>query len=182
MLGKSLKTYRWCVGNYLRLLKSEMNILRRCIRISRAIFGGFSGASMMSIWAGLENGIPTAESNPGELAPTNQQQLQWPRWGQFFENQGRAGEPTDVAQAQRLLDLYQAWVNSVSVENKTEIWKEMLEIHADQMFTIGLVAGVSQLVVASNRLRNVPETAIYNWEPGAMFGVHRPDTFWFASP
>jgi peptide/nickel transport system substrate-binding protein len=25
----------------------------------------------------------------------------------------------------------------------------------------------------------VPEEAVYNWEPGAHFGVYRPDTFWF---
>ena len=38
---------------------------------------------MMSIWIGLENGIPTADMSPEELAPTSQQQLQWPKWGQF---------------------------------------------------------------------------------------------------
>jgi peptide/nickel transport system substrate-binding protein len=26
---------------------------------------------------------------------------------------------------------------------------------------------------------NVPEEAVYNWEPGAQFGIYRPDTFWF---
>jgi len=24
----------------------------------------------------------------------------------------------------------------------------------------------------------VPEKGIYNWDPGAFFGVYRPDTFW----
>jgi peptide/nickel transport system substrate-binding protein len=24
----------------------------------------------------------------------------------------------------------------------------------------------------------VPQEAVYNWEPGAQFGVYRPDTFW----
>jgi peptide/nickel transport system substrate-binding protein len=33
-------------------------------------------------------------------------------------------------------------------------------------------------VVISNRLRNVPKEGIYNWDPGAHFGVYRPDTFW----
>jgi len=56
----------------------------------------------------------------------------------------------------------------------------MLAIHADQVFTVGIVRGVPQPVVVSNRLRNVPDTAIYNWEPGAHFGIHRPDSFWFA--
>ena len=36
-----------------------------------------------------------------------------------------------------------------------------------------------QPVVVSKRLRNVPRTGIYNWEPGAHFGIYGPDTFWF---
>jgi peptide/nickel transport system substrate-binding protein len=40
---------------------------------------------------------------------------------------------------------------------------------------------VLQPVVVSNRLRNVPEEGIYNWDPGAHFGMYSPDTFWFAN-
>jgi peptide/nickel transport system substrate-binding protein len=25
----------------------------------------------------------------------------------------------------------------------------------------------------------VPEQGFYNWDPGAFFGIYRPDTFWF---
>ncbi len=49
-------------------------------------------------------------------------------------------------------------------------------------FSIGLVANVRQPVVVSTRLRNVPRTGIYNWDPGAFFGIYRPDSFWFAEP
>jgi peptide/nickel transport system substrate-binding protein len=56
----------------------------------------------------------------------------------------------------------------------------MLAIRAEQQFSIGTVRGVPQPVVVSNRLQNVPAEAVYNWEPGAHFGVHHPDTFWFA--
>ena len=48
-----------------------------------------------------------------------------------------------------------------------------------QVFTIGLISGVLQPVVVSNSLRNVPKEAVYNWDPGAHFGVYLPDTFWF---
>jgi peptide/nickel transport system substrate-binding protein len=54
----------------------------------------------------------------------------------------------------------------------------MLQNHADNVWTIGLVAGVKQPVVIRNALRNVPSDAIYNWEPGAHFGIYRPDTWW----
>ena len=56
----------------------------------------------------------------------------------------------------------------------------MLNIHAEQTFTIGLISGVPQPVVVNRRLRNVPAKGIYNWEPGAHFGIYQPDTFWYA--
>ena len=46
--------------------------------------------------------------------------------------------------------------------------------------TIGLVGEVPQPVTVSPRLRNIPQRDYYNWEPGAYFGIYRPDTFWFA--
>jgi len=55
----------------------------------------------------------------------------------------------------------------------------MLLIWADQVYSIGLVAGVPQPIVVSTRLRNVPAEGMYNWDPGAHFGMYKPDTFWF---
>ncbi len=140
----------------------------------------FSGETLMSIWKGLENAVPTPAMSPHELAPTAQMQYHWPKWGLHQESGGQAGEPVDLPAAQELLALYAAWQSTFDAEERTGIWKTMLSIHADQVFSIGIVRGVPQPVVVTNRLRNVPETAIYNWEPGAHFGVHRPDTFWFA--
>ncbi len=67
-----------------------------------------------------------------------------------------------------------------SREKRAKIWRRMLDIHADQVFTIGVVAAVPQPVVVNKTLRNVPKKGIYNWSPGAHFGIYRPDTFWFA--
>jgi len=54
----------------------------------------------------------------------------------------------------------------------------MLKIHAEQVYSIGLINGTLQPVVINPRLQNVPEKAVYNWDPGAFFGIHRFDTFW----
>ncbi len=138
----------------------------------------FSGETLMSVWSGFENGVPTPAMDPSELAPTTQQSLQWPKWGQYYETSGKAGEPPDMPAAIRLMELNDAWRNARSDEERAAIWKEMLDIHADQQFTIGVISGVLQPVVRSNRLHNVPEKAIYNWDPGADFGIYMPDTFW----
>ena len=76
----------------------------------------------MSVWGGLENGVPTANISPDSLAPTSQQQLQWPKWGQHFETKGGAGEPIDIPEVERLMELRNAWVH-ISVVHGTREWE-----------------------------------------------------------
>ncbi|MGQ0653630.1 MAG: ABC transporter substrate-binding protein [Betaproteobacteria bacterium] len=140
----------------------------------------FSGEALLSVWSGFENGIPTADMNPEELAPTSQQQLQWPKFGQYYETRGKSGEKPDIPEAVELVKLNQAWRASATSEEREKIWHRMLEIHAEQQFVIGVVSGVLQPVVVKSNLRNVPEKGLYNWDPGAFFGIYRPDIFWFA--
>ena len=139
----------------------------------------FAGETVMSVWGGFENGIPTADMSPEMLAPTSQQQLQWPKFGQYFETSGSVGVKPDMAEAIELANLYTQWRDTASQEERKRIWQRMLAIHAEQQFAIGVVSGVPQPVVARVKLRNVPEKGLYNWDPGAFFGIYRPDTFWF---
>ena len=140
----------------------------------------FSGDALMSVWTGLENGMASADSAPDELAPTSQQQLHWPKFGQHYETSGKAGEAPDMPEVVELLKLAQAWRAATSRAERTKIWHRMLAIHCEQQFSIGVVNGVAQPVVVRNNLRNVPEKGIYNWDPGAFFGIYRPDTFWIS--
>jgi len=138
----------------------------------------FSGETLISIDKGIENGLATAAMSPWEFAPTSQQQLQWPEWGQYYETKGKAGEAPDLASATRLKGLYEDWLGAAAQPEQSRIWHAMLRIWADQVFSIGTVAGVLQPVVVSEKLHNVPEEGFYNWDPGAFFGVFKPDTFW----
>ena len=151
---------------------SQRNVFRNRI---------FSGETAMSIWSGIENGLITANSSPAEFVPTSQQSLQWPKWGQYYETNGKAGERPTGEHIIHLLELYQRWKNTAAQKEKSEIWEKILKIHSDQIYSIGLVAAVLQPVVVSSRLKNVPLSAIYNWNPGAHFGIYKPDTFWFAA-
>lgn len=139
----------------------------------------FAGSTLMSVWFGLDNAVPTAVSSPEELAPTSRYQLQWPKWGQHFQSMHRMGEPVDLAAARELLALNERWRVAANHFEKKVIWHKMLDIYTDQVFSIGLVGAVPQPVVVNNRLQNVPKKAIYNWNPGAHFGIYRPGTFWF---
>jgi peptide/nickel transport system substrate-binding protein len=139
----------------------------------------FSGETVMSVWSGIENGLATPDNSPDELAPTSQLQLQWPKFGQYVETGGKSGEAVDIPEVKELARLYKVWLEAATRQDRERAWHAMLELHAEQQFTIGVVSGVPQPVVARQTLMNVPEQGFYNWDPGAFFGIYRPDTFWF---
>lgn len=150
--------------------------------IQREVFRNrvFSGKTLMAVWSGMDNALPTADMSPQHLAPVSQQQLQWPKWGQYYETGGAAGEPPTLPAAKELVELNEGWGRATSATVREFIWRRMLEIQAEQVFTIGLISGVPQPVVVNRRLHNVPQKGVYNWEPGAYFGIYHPETFWYA--
>lgn len=149
---------------------SQRDVFRRRI---------LAGQTIMSGWAGMDNALVTPDMEPDTLAPTSPAQFQWPRWGQFFESNGREGERPALAEANDLLQLYQHWRVSVTRDERRKIWEEMLAINADQLFTIGVINGTLQPIVTSRELRNVPAEGLYSFEPGAFLGRYMPDAFWF---
>lgn len=139
----------------------------------------FTGETVMALWYGLENGIPTADTPPTEFVPVQQYSYQWPKWGQYYETKSMSGEPVQTEAAERLMALYEDWLKATGRKGRRAAWEEILKINAEQVYSIGLVAKVPQPIVVSNRLKNVPEKAVYNWDPGAQFGIYHPDSFYF---
>lgn len=167
-----LVTDHWrTVGISLFIRTSQRDIFR-----SRAM----GGEIMMSMWTGLDNGVPTADMNPGQLAPTADDQLQWPVWGMYYLSVGKKGKPPELPEAQKLIELVGDWHRSSTMEQRTKIWTEMLDLYTDQVFSIGIVNGGLQPVVRSARLKNVPDRGLFGFEPTAYLGVYLPDTFWMS--
>ncbi|MCJ8142513.1 ABC transporter substrate-binding protein [Ancylobacter sp. A5.8] len=158
------------IGIKLHVRGTQRDLLRR---------GVIAGNVKMSVWQGLDNALASPDMSPVELAPSNSMQFQWPLWGQYADTGGREGEKPALPAAAELSGLAERWRQSKTGEEREAIWKRMLEINADQVFTIGVINRTSQPVVVSNRLRNVPDVGIYSFEPGAYFGIYLPDTFWF---
>ena len=166
-----LVTDYWAkIGIGLFIRTSQRDVFR-----SRAI----GGEIMMAIWSGIDNGIATADMNPGQLAPTADDQLQWPVWGMHYQTADARGAPPELEEAAELLQLYKNWRISKTTGERTEIWQKMLAIYTDQVFSIGIVNATLQPVVRSAKLRNVPDTGLYSFDPTCYFGVYMPDTFWF---
>ena len=140
----------------------------------------YSGLTHIAMWSGIDYANVRAENPPLELAPTDQVQLQWSQWGLYHASKGRSGQkPTDPG-AIRLIELLHRWEAAESAGQRRDAWRRMLEIYADRVYSIGIVGGVIQPVVVNVRLRNVPKTGVWAWDPGGHLGIYRPDTFWFA--
>jgi peptide/nickel transport system substrate-binding protein len=137
-----------------------------------------AGDTNMSVWAGVDNGAPTADFSPQEFVPTDPYQLQWPMWGTYVSTQGTAGQKIDDPAAAKLVDLYNQWLVSQDSATREKIWTEILDIHADQVFSIGIVTATLVPVVVSNKLHNVPAEGISSFDPYGYFGVYEMDAFW----
>ncbi|MCJ2133841.1 ABC transporter substrate-binding protein [Methylobacterium sp. J-026] len=137
------------------------------------------GLTVMVAAQGLDLAVPTAIMPPTELSPAQPEHYSWPAWSLSAESHGKSGEPCDVADVQRLLDLDRQWRDTTDAGTQATIWREMLMNHARNTWVIGTVAGALQPVVGAARLINLPQRALYSWEPTAMIGVQRLDEmFW----
>jgi peptide/nickel transport system substrate-binding protein len=90
------------------------------------------------------------------------------------------GEPPDMPEAIRLMELSEEWKHTTSPQRREAVWREMLNIHAEQLFGIGILSGAPQPVVVNKRLRNIPAVGNWAWDPGAHFGMYRIDEFYFS--
>lgn len=158
------------IGVKLYVRSSQRDIVRRRL---------VAGKTMFTLASGLNKGLAVSSMAPEELAPVSAVQPQWPIWGQHTETMGQAGAVADAEPARTLLGLYKRWRMSENDGQRLNIWREMLDITADQVVSIGLVNQTLQPVVADKRLRNLPEKGIYAFSPTSYFGIYQPDTFWF---
>ncbi len=158
------------VGIKLVVRPLERDILRNRV---------YSGATMAAIWFGWDNGLPQPYTSPAYLAPRQQEFFAWPKWGQHYQMHGKAGYEVDMPEPEKLLRLSLDWDHASDVITRSKIWTEMLKIHADQQYGIGVLSEAPQPVVVSNHLKNVPKEAVWAWDPGAHFGVYRMDEFYF---
>jgi len=157
------------VGIALFIRVSQRDIFR-----SRAL----AGEIVLSAWYGLDNGVPTADMSPASLAPTAEDQLAWPLWGAHHVSHGEAGEPPEMPEVLAQLARFKAWERSTSTAEREDIWRQMLDTHGDQVFSIGTVNASLQPILHAARLRNLPVDGLYGFDPTAYLGVYLFDSFW----
>jgi peptide/nickel transport system substrate-binding protein len=119
------------IGVQLLTRPSQREILRRRV---------FSGEAVMSVGVGGgEFGLPTPDMCPSWLAPVMEEHPQWSQWGLYFESKGKRGQAPTLPAARRLVELYQRWLVAADRAERARIWGEMLELNAEELFSIGIL-------------------------------------------
>jgi peptide/nickel transport system substrate-binding protein len=97
-------------------------------------------------------------------------------WRDWWESDGTEGvEPPAFYKRQR--ELSEQIDVTVDPQERAELFREILEIHKEQMVIIGVTTSPPQIVVVKNDFRNVPESAVSDWNlltPANAF----PDQFY----
>lgn len=104
--------------------------------------------------------------NPADYIPIEPDTLWAPLWGRWYATGGDGGEepPEEV---QRQLELYDEILITPDEATRIELWREIMDIHAENLYHMGICDRAPVPTVVSNRMHNVPETD-WNiaWEAG----------------
>jgi peptide/nickel transport system substrate-binding protein len=110
----------------------------------------------ITVWTG--NG----EFNPELYNDTMRAQHGAPLWNDWLTSDGQDGvEPPDFFKRQ--YDLSQEILVTVDPDERAKLLREILEIHMENMVVIGTTTAEPQPVIVKNSFRNVPESAVSDW-------------------
>ena len=104
----------------------------------------------------------------------------WNDWARFYQTGGRIGEepPEVIKRAQYLTDEMRTTTDD---DYRYQGGRELLQLGADNLWTIGTVGFAPHPVVVSKRLQNVIPKGIWGWDNRWTLAYH-PATWWLDSP
>ena len=116
--------------------------------------------------------------NPDRLLGTAYGDSPWaPLWGQWYTSQGKAGEepPQEV---KRIFEIWEEVKATADEGARDELFREMTDIHKDNIWMIGAVGETPQLAIVKNNFRNVPDRII--WDDALQTPANAyPEQFFF---
>ncbi len=117
--------------------------------------------------------------NPADYIPVNSGNNYAPLWGLWYNTKGKQGiEPPP--EVKRQLELYDQALVTADQAKQVALWKQIMDIQAENLFHMGICDRATVPVPVSNRMRNVPnEGWDCEWVVGNI-GTTNPEQFWFA--
>ncbi len=116
----------------------------------------------MHIWWG-DGGLGDALLDPRYYFPFNRESAFALQWSQWFNNPESAGSSEPSAPAKKQMELYGQLKASGDPAQQAQIFKQILDISAEQFWVIGTVLPAEGYAVVNKNLGNVPESQPYAW-------------------
>ena len=112
--------------------------------------------------------------------PPTQEQLQWPMWGQYYENNGKGGEAPALPEATGARQPLRR-VAAVAGARPSASRSGCGCSRSTRSRSTRSASSRRRCSRSWRRtdVRNVPTEGLYSWDPGSYFGIYHPDTFWF---
>lgn len=103
-----------------------------------------------------------------------------PLYGDWYASGGKTGEkPTgDVL---KVIELWKKIKITVDPDQQRKLMDEILRLHSENIWVIGLVGELPLPIIVKNDFRNVPETGLFDSVVGRYIGWAHPEQFFFRS-
>jgi peptide/nickel transport system substrate-binding protein len=115
----------------------------------------------VAVWGGAAGQIPTLD--PRWFVPIDTNNWNAPAYGRWYMTQGKAGE-RPPPKLQEAMDLWSQIERTVNRDEHKRLFRLLLELNYENLWTIGMVGARPSIVVVDNRFRNVPEVAVSAWQ------------------
>ncbi len=110
------------------------------------------------VWAGADEQMPIVE--PRWFFPYNRWSYQAVDYGRWFDSDGQIGQvpPPEI---RRCMDLYRQIKRTSDQDERIKLFDEILELNRRNLWVIGTIGQLPQLVVVKDTFRTVPQVAVY---------------------
>jgi len=95
-----------------------------------------------------------------------------PAWGAWYGTKGASGEEPP-AQVKKQMELYDQILLTPAQEDQLALWKQLMDVHAEEMYHLGICDRATVPCTVSNRMHNLPKTGWNNaWELGTVASTY----------
>ncbi|MCB9944042.1 MAG: ABC transporter substrate-binding protein [Geminicoccaceae bacterium] len=129
-----------------------------------------SNQHMAHVWKG-DGGLGDAVLDPRYYFPFSMESAFALPWATEYMTPGEGMAQTPPEPAVRQQALYRELAQTASAEKRDELFRQILDIAADQFWVIGISLPASEYGIARNDMGNIPENQPYSWiypNPGPM--------------
>ncbi|MGD0092022.1 MAG: ABC transporter substrate-binding protein [Planctomycetota bacterium] len=125
----------------------------------------------LNVWTGESDFLPL--QSPRYFVPVESESFYAGGWGRWFQRGGFYGNPDALKgnsvepprdhPAYQAMQLYDQALQATTREEQRRLMNQVLDIAADNLWTINISRAPPQLVVVKKDFRNVPRNAIYGY-------------------